>query len=213
MEKSVLIVAGGRKPSKKLISDYIKKTDITIAADKGGDYLKSLKIEPYALVGDFDSINKKSLSWFEKKGVRIHSTNVQKDETDTMLAIMMAVGYGAKIVYILGALGGRLDHLYANITLLQYAKSKGVEAILIDDKNRLFLSDSNVKIEMAIGDHFSIFAVSEDVLFNHSIGLKYPLDGLLIEKFNPIGVSNQVIDEKVEIDIENGTALIIISND
>ncbi len=213
MDKTALIVAGGDRPQKSQIKEYIKKVDFIIAADKGGDYLKSLKIIPDALVGDFDSIDKKSIAWFEKRKVNIHITNAQKDETDTMLCVMLAKGMGATRIVILGGLGGRIDHQIANIALLIYAKSKGIDAVLIDEKNSLFLIDANYKSDISISENFSIFAVSDKVEFNYSHGLKYKLDGLVIEKSNPIGVSNMVSSNEVEVDIKNGLALVVVSKE
>lgn len=66
-----VIVAGGNKPSKALISSYIKNIDLIIGADKGSEYLYDYEITPHVILGDFDSINKEKLKKIEENQVEI----------------------------------------------------------------------------------------------------------------------------------------------
>jgi len=206
-----LIVAGGKKPGKELLYRFVEKADIIIGADSGGKSLKHDDIETFALVGDFDSLDKNSLKWFKRNNTQILISNEDKDETDTMLAVDLAVDEGAKKIYILGALGQRMDHQYANIALLMYAKRKGAKAFLTDEKNCAFIADKNEEIQASTGDFFSVFSVSKKAKFISSDGLKYPLDGLVLRRDTPIGVSNEATESVVKIAVKKGEVLIIKS--
>jgi thiamine pyrophosphokinase len=211
MKKAALIVAGGKKPSKKMLKAYFQKSDVVIAADHGGDYLKSHRLIPDALVGDFDSIDAKTLKWFENKDVKIHMTKPEKDETDTMLAVLLAKGLKADIVYILGGMGKRLDHMLANIALLSYAKARGIKAYLLDECNEVFLLDEKNSFVMDLQDNLSLFSITESSKFRSSSGLKYSLNHLTLNRDYPIGTSNLVIDTHVNIEIEFGCVMAIRS--
>ena len=72
-------------------------------------------------VGDGDSTDAAELEALAARGVAIDRVAVDKDESDTELALLAAVDAGADLVTILGGLGGvRVDHAIANLALLQH---------------------------------------------------------------------------------------------
>jgi len=211
MGKIALIVAGGQPPSKPLLYRYIMKADIIIGADKGAECLIDDSIKTFAVIGDFDSIDKDAIRWFKDKDVNMIKAEEKKDETDTMLAVQLAVEHGADTIYILGGLGKRLDHQFANISILMYARKKGADAWLIDDNNRVCLLKDKQSFETGIGDHFSVFSLSKRTEFLSSEGLKFSLNGLVLRRDTPIGVSNMAESKIVTIAIKQGQALMIQS--
>ena len=102
--------------------------DFVIAADAGYRVCQSLGIVPDLLLGDFDSMEQ------PPDFPNIHRSPVEKDDTDTMLAIKTALEKGCDTVYIYGGTGGkRLDHTLANLQSLLYLRRRGARGWLYDD--------------------------------------------------------------------------------
>ena len=73
------------------------------------------------------------------QGIPIEVAPEAKDESDTELAILAAVRRGADRLTIVGGLGGRPDHLLANIVLLGHPALGDRPIELLDDKTRVTL--------------------------------------------------------------------------
>jgi thiamine pyrophosphokinase len=90
-----------------------------IAADRGALRLLELGITPQIAVGDFDSLSTTELKRVQTQVADIRYAVADKDETDTELALNIALTEGqATRVTIYGATGGRLDHLLDNLFML-----------------------------------------------------------------------------------------------
>ncbi|MEZ4823951.1 MAG: hypothetical protein R2942_16725 [Ignavibacteria bacterium] len=62
-----LIFLNGDPPSRKVINNYFKESNYIIAADGGADYLKTENIIPDLIIGDLDSVKKRTLAFFQKQ--------------------------------------------------------------------------------------------------------------------------------------------------
>ena len=84
--------------------------DLIIAADAGYRTCQNIGITPNILLGDFDSMPAP-----ETTAHTIHLP-VEKDDTDTLAAVRVALEHGCEEVHIYGGTGGsRLDHTLANL--------------------------------------------------------------------------------------------------
>ena len=120
----------------------IKKCDIEegsyiICADSGLCHAQKLEIAPDVILGDFDSY-KGELNY----DVEIIRCSPQKDDTDTLMAVKLAISRGYDDIIILGALGGRFDHTIANIQTLKYA----IEHNVIDYEKHFGISNVSSRI-------------------------------------------------------------------
>src|SRR2546428_11455099 len=115
----VVIFAGGALRPGKAFYAAIGSADMFIAADGGAATALEFGCTPRIVVGDFDSLDGLLLEDLGKRGSEIRRAAVEKDETDTELAVQVAIDEGATRITLAGALGGaRLDHNMANIFLL-----------------------------------------------------------------------------------------------
>ena len=93
-----------------------------IVCDRGLEALYQLKIIPNHVVGDFDSVSSNVLTFYQNKPqVVFHTYNAEKDNTDTDIALKLAIKLKSSEITILGALGKRMDHAIANIHILKDA--------------------------------------------------------------------------------------------
>ena len=104
--------------------------DYIIAADAGCRHLERLGARPDLIVGDFDSLGR--IPSFPN----VEVCPVEKDDTDSMIALRHAVTLGCRRILLFGALGGRrLDHTLANIQALAWARAQGAELIPVDSEH------------------------------------------------------------------------------
>lgn len=209
----VLVVTGGNPPSLELLMKYSKKSDLIIGADKGCDILYEGKIKPDYILGDFDSVQKETLKYFEELGIKENKYKKEKDDTDTKIAVDLAITKGAKEVYILGATGTRIDHVLSNLGLMLLGLKHSVKVEIIDEYNRIFITDKNLKIKGNKGDIVSFHAYSESVENLSIKGAKYELNNYNLSVGDGITTSNEFLEGDIEITFDKGKLIIFYSKD
>ena len=180
--KRCLIIAGG---------DYapigpVGEGDFVLACDKGYAYAKREGITPDLILGDFDSYGGAL-----PEGVPVLRYPVEKDDTDTMLAVRWAGENGFGAVALRCAFGGRLDHLLSNVQTLHYAAALGMEAEAEDGRNFLrVLRPGSYRIPERPGWSLSLLALSEQVAGLTIRGAKYEVTGVTLRNPSTLGESN-----------------------
>jgi thiamine pyrophosphokinase len=177
--------------------------DIVIAADKGYLYAKRDGVKPDALVGDFDSL------YLLPKGVEIVRLNPIKDSTDTRDAALYAYDKGYRSFVIYDALGNRIEHQLANISLLYELKKLECEATIVDGRKTIeVLHDESVSFSGEYRGYISVFSSSETALISLK-GFKYELEHEKIYSSFPLGIDNEFIGKEAEIEVLEGYITII----
>lgn len=213
----VMIISGGNVSDDFALA-FLKKEpwNLLIGADSGICFLRKHGISPTHIVGDFDSSGKEDLGWFRKNPkISIRSFRPEKDFTDTQIAVELAMELGAKEICILGGTGTRLDHVLANIRVLDLAIRHQVPCTLIDEYNKIYLKKESFTIEKKdqYGKYVSFFALGEPVSDLTLEGFYYPLRKYYMTGYDPLGVSNEITEEKGQIDFSTGTLIVIESKD
>ncbi len=197
------VIIGGGNCNRNL-KEYILSGDFIVCADSGYEWAKELGIVPDLVIGDMDSI----VSSIEA-GPEIITAPVQKDETDSMLCVDILAERGFDEMLFFGALGGRIDHSFANITLLLYAAKKGISLKIVHGNTHMFIIDSYAEISGNIGDTFSLFALGGNAGGITTKGLLYPLNNETLYADNPRGVSNELLEPQVSVAVKDGYLLAI----
>lgn len=182
--------------------------DFVVCADGGYDHLQNLGIVPNLVVGDFDSTSLSGKT-YPCEVIRLQP---EKDDTDMLSAVKIALSRGWTRFRIYGGLGGRLDHTIANIQTLSYLLDHGASGILQDGKTWVTMLDrGTLVLPKADGCYLSVFAYSEacpDVTLK---GVKYPLNNANVTASFPIGVSNEIIGDRAEIITQGGRLLVLLA--
>ncbi|HOO91338.1 MAG TPA: thiamine diphosphokinase, partial [Syntrophales bacterium] len=157
MSTTIFVVSGGVMDDIGFLSDEIRRAEnpIIICADGAAQKLKVLDIVPDYIVGDMDSVEEETLRYFETRGSQISRYSKDKDETDTQLALEFAFGMNPDRIRIFGALGGRVDHTLANISLLVLCAKRKIDARIVDRWCELFVIDGSCVIEGRHGETVS----------------------------------------------------------
>lgn len=207
--KRALIIVNGEINDYEFYKNYIKDDDFIICADGGIKHLNVMGKTPDVFVGDFDSSSPDELAY----EVEIQKHNPIKNDTDTKLAIDIAFERGYGNIEILCGLGGRVDHMLANIFLLKYIRENGGTGKIVDEKNTVLLLTDSVKLKKVDGAFVSLVPISENLEGITNTGLMYPLNDFSIPFGSTRGISNEFASDTAEISIKKGQALVIISKD
>lgn len=210
---NMLIVSGGDLGDVDYIKENSPDWDMVLCADSGARHMEELGIVPDLLVGDLDSISPSLLKKYGDMGIPIKTYPEEKDETDTQIAVDIAMDMGAKWVYIVGALGNRWDHSYANIMLLYRLEKRGVKAKILHSHNTIQISRDILEIEAQIGQDLSLLPFTGDVLIESTQGLAYPLKDSILTLDFPIGVSNVFTEKRATIRVGSGWVIAILTKD
>lgn len=178
--------------------------DYVIAADKGYDVALSLGLTPDLTVGDFDS-----------RGTAPDSENlivlpVRKDATDVGFAVEQGFeqGYSDFIVY--GAVGGLLDHTFANVAIAHDIVMRGGSALFIGEAYSFtVIHNGFFDFSARDGGRISVFALGGTANGVTIHGLSYDVEDHTMPCTSHIGVSNEFIGKEVQISVEDGFLLIV----
>ncbi len=190
--------------------------DRVIAVDRGLNAAWALGIVPDVIVGDFDSADPAALADFRRREHIVWEVHQpEKDDTDTELAIKRAAAMGAGYIVLLGATGGRLDHLLGNIHLLYPCLQRGVEACILDPGNKLYLIDGERRFKRreVWGTYISFLPLTEEVKGITLRGFKYPLTDKDIAIGTSLCISNELAADEAVITLQDGVLIVVESRD
>ena len=184
------------------------KEDFVIACDAGYIHAQRADIVPDVIIGDFDSYLGDLPG-----GVEIIRTKPEKDDTDTMMALKLAIRRGYRRIMLVGALGGRIDHMLANISLIAFAATKGADLQIVDGHHQIFaVRDGKRRVPRSSWRNLSVFAFDTECTGVTLRGVKYPLEGAVLTNTFALGVSNEFTEDIAEISVESGILIVVLSD-
>jgi thiamine pyrophosphokinase len=181
-----------------------------ICADGGIRHALALGLKPALVLGDFDSAGAELIAQTEANGVPVERVPVEKDETDTHLALAEAVRRGAGEVVLVGGTGDRLDHTFSNMLLLP-GVTGSVTVTIVDSKNviRLLRPGGRLTVKAKPGSYLSLLPLSPEAKGVVAEGVKWPLDGATLRWGQSLGVSNQIVEDEAFVAVREGFLLVI----
>lgn len=224
MVTRALILAGGAEPRRVRLDaawpGWDDEVALVIGADAGALLAQPLGLPLDLIVGDADSLGEARLAAFAKAGVAIERAPADKDASDLELALQAAVSRGATEVVVLGAFGGRLDHLLVNVSLLAWPALAGQVFELLDNgsRARLLTSDSSsprpARLELADrpGDLVTLLAFDGPAHGVTTAGLRWPLADATLAPGSSLGLSNVLTgppQAPAWVEVRSGRLLVI----
>ena len=206
-KKRALLFANGEAEPLDWLKSLVCQQDFVIAVDGGYRYTLAAGRMPDILVGDLDSVSPDDLRQVEQAGIEVVRYPQKKDETDLELALQLAIARGFKKLFVVGALGGRLDQTLANLFLLANPAFEGCEIRYLNHSEEVFLITGSVVLQGAEGDRVSLIPLGETVHGVCTQGLEYPLNGENLHPESTRGVSNVMLSDEAHISIRNGRLL------
>lgn len=175
--------------------------DLVIAADAGYRSCREAGITPDLLLGDFDSMDQ------PPDFPNVLRSPVEKDDTDTMLAVKTALDNGCKEIYLYGGTGGvRLDHTLANLQSLLYLRRRNARGWMYDrDFLWTVIENETLTVERTVEwGLLSAFCLGADASGVDEEGVQYPLKDAVLSAEFPLGVSNHILEPTARITVRKG---------
>lgn len=179
----------------------IEDDDYVIVVDGALDYLTKREFKIDLVIGDFDSLKKKSLL---KKHQTIKLPK-EKDYTDTHNALIEAYNLSNNVILIGGIKGERIDHFMANLMML----NKYPNLLIMDENTKIYLLGKGNHI-ITKTKYVSFFAKEDAVV--SLLGFKYDLNNYLLKVNDPLGISNETLKSYAEVKVESGVLYVIQTN-
>lgn len=193
MGSCVIFCAGGFDN----LAEPLRPDDFVLAADGGLVHTQKLGITPNGIIGDFDSLG------YVPAQAQVFP--VEKDDTDSMLAVRKGLELGFRRFVLYGALdGSRLDHTVANLQTLCFLADHGAEGYLAGQTYMAaVISRETVTFPPQAEGILSLFCFGQDAVVSLE-GLRYNLqEGALTSSF-PLGVSNHFVGKSARITVHSG---------
>lgn len=209
--QTVIVVAGGDRDIETVPIET--SGVLVVAADSGVDFAYALGLHVDVAVGDFDSVSPQGLQRAEDDGARIERHPSEKDQTDLELALGEALQLGATDVVVLGAGGGRLDHLLANVLLLASPAYRRCRIRAIAGSARVYVVHGGApatELVAEVGELVTLLAVGGPASGITTSGLQYALHGEALAAGTTRGVSNVVESTPATVGLEDGALLAVL---
>ena len=196
MKTCIIFCAGGFSG----LAEPIREEDHILAADGGLTHVEKLGLRPHSILGDFDSLG------YVPQGAQVFP--VEKDDTDSMLAVRRGLELGYRRFVIYGALDGeRLDHTVANLQTLCFLASHGAVGYLVGNT---YLATAIRETTFRFPEHaegvLSLFCFGTDACLTLE-GLQYTLEKGTLGADYPLGVSNHFVGEEAVVTVHSGTVV------
>jgi len=211
-----LVIADGAPPDRAALDrawpGWDNGVELVVAADGGARHAAALGRSIDRWVGDGDSLSSDGVAALRAAGVPVRLVPVDKDASDTELAVLEAVDLGADDITIVGALGGaRFDHGLANVTLLDARALVGRQARLLEPGARVSLlhGPSTIVLEGQAGDVVTLLPLGDDADGVTTEGLRYPLANETLSAGRTRGLSNVRTAPVVNISLRDGRLLVV----
>ncbi|MDE0579980.1 MAG: thiamine diphosphokinase [bacterium] len=205
---TVVVVAGGDPPTPEEIA-RLPADPIVVAADSGLDHAQAAGLAVAVAVGDMDSVSLEALAAAEQAGTRIERHPADKDQTDLELALELAARLADRVI-VIGAGGGRLDHLMGNLAVMASPQWSGVDIEAWLGQAQAVVVHHHRVLDVEPDTTVSLFALGGPARVT-TTGLAWPLNDEILDPLTSRGVSNRATDPSPSVSVSEGVVLAVIS--
>lgn len=203
MERRALILANGAAPTKSLLRTARKHAEFFICADGGANTAARLGEKPDMIIGDLDSISSATVKVFRSVLTR---RIADQNSTDLEKALRLLIRKGYTHIDVLGALGGRVDHVAGNLSALgKFQRHTSLR--FLDNDGVLIPVGSSLNRATGPGTTVSLIPLNrcEGIVTS---GLRWELKNGTLELGAREGTSNVVRSSPFSISVRRGQLLL-----
>lgn len=201
-----VIISGSPDTSVEEIKTLCTDDDFIVCADSGYTFARKAGLNPDLIIGDFDSLEEELPTDTE-----VVKLNTVKDDTDTEHCVMECIRRGYKDFLLLGSVGGRTDHTFANIAILSFLSEYNYHGVARNNGEEIqILKEGTYNMDGKKGLTFSVFPYGCESVNVTYKGAKYPLDSYTLTYNVSRGISNVFSDDNAEIIVNRGRAILLI---
>ena len=204
-----VLLLGGRPPA----IDWLHAALVTLpapeiwAVDHGIDLCRQADLPPHLLIGDADSATPENWAWGCRSATRVERHPIEKDLTDTQLALMRAAKGSPSALLLSGAFGGRFDHAFS--TTFSAAQHLGT-CLLADEAEIMLFVHSGEQLSikcLQAPQALSLLPLTAQVQGVTLRGTHWQLVNATLTQTCPNAVSNELegTHRHVDVSVAQGT--------
>lgn len=164
-----VILADGSFPQHDIPLGFLRNASHIICCDGAAETLLDFGLEPFAIVGDCDSLSPRITDMYKDKIFR----DTGQETNDLTKSVTWCSERGYNDIIILGATGKREDHTLGNISLLvEYARNSNV--FMVTDNGIFHPVLKGGRFKSFKGQQVSVFSIDPATEITSS-GLLFPL--------------------------------------
>lgn len=205
----VVLFVNGDLPAPEQVLTQLTSEDVLIAVDGGLRHIKSLGLSPHLIIGDLDSADPENIASYRKLGVEVRTFPTDKNETDLELGLQAACELQPETIWVVAALGKRVDQTLANIFLLTRSDLAGFDIRLFDGRTEVFIIWESGVLHGEIGQRVSLLPINGPAEGIYTEGLEYTLSNETLYPDKTRGISNRMISTTATVHLKNGLLLCI----
>ena len=200
-----VIISGSPDTNVEEIKSLCTSDDFIVCADSGYSFAKKAGLTPNLIIGDFDSLREEL-----PQNTEVVKLNTHKDDTDTEHCVMECIRRGYKDFLLLGSIGGRTDHTFANIATLAFLSEYNYNGIARNNGEEIrILKEGSYEMNNKKGLIFSVFPYGCESVNVTYKGAEYMLNNKTLTYNVSRGISNVFVDDEAEITINRGRAILL----
>lgn len=200
-----VIISGSPDTNVEEIKSLCTSDDFIVCADSGYSFAKKAGLTPNLIIGDFDSLKEEL-----PQNTEVVKLNTHKDDTDTEHCVMECIRRGYKDFLLLGSIGGRTDHTFANIATLAFLSEYNYNGIARNNGEEIrILKEGSYEMNNKKGLIFSVFPYGCQSVNVTYKGAEYMLNNKTLTYNVSRGISNVFVDDEAEITINRGRAILL----
>lgn len=200
-----VIISGSPDTNVEEIKSLCTSDDFIVCADSGYSFAKKAGLTPNLIIGDFDSLKEEL-----PQNTEVVKLNTHKDDTDTEHCVMECIRRGYKDFLLLGSIGGRTDHTFANIATLAFLSEYNYNGIARNNGEEIrILKEGSYEMNNKKGLIFSVFPYGCESVNVTYKGAEYMLNNKTLTYNVSRGISNVFADDEAEITINRGRAILL----
>lgn len=200
-----VIISGSPDTNVEEIKSLCTSDDFIVCADSGYSFAKKAGLTPNLIIGDFDSLKEEL-----PQNTEVVNLNTHKDDTDTEHCVMECIRRGYKDFLLLGSIGGRTDHTFANIATLAFLSEYNYNGIARNNGEEIrILKEGSYEMNNKKGLIFSVFPYGCESVNVTYKGAEYMLNNKTLTYNVSRGISNVFVDDEAEITINRGRAILL----
>ena len=200
-----VIISGSPDTNVEEIKSLCTSDDFIVCADSGYSFAKKAGLTPNLIIGDFDSLKEEL-----PQNTEVVKLNTHKDDTDTEHCVMECIRRGYKDFLLLGSIGGRTDHTFANIATLAFLSEYNYNGIARNNGEEIrILKEGSYEMNNKKGLIFSVFPYGCESVNVTYKGAEFMLNNKTLTYNVSRGISNVFVDDEAEITINRGRAILL----
>lgn len=211
--KLAIIISGGDFSEEDYRSILkLDKSYYLICADSGLDNALKYKLKPDLVLGDFDSISNSAKIFIRNNNIKTKKFPVEKDMSDTEIAINEIISLNYKRLFIYGVIGSRFDHSLSNILNI-FLYEKNFDEIKIFNKNNIIFPLKKENLFVKDDYNYSILPLESSGAIVDIYGFYYSGKQIRVKFGSSLALSNFINEDFGKIILNSGTAVLIKSKD